>query len=102
MNNLSNIFPQYSKKNNITNNTPNNFNEKVKGSNHVYNMLNGQQKHQMKQILNPGQNNTWNRIQQQKKLSLFGDKDKDKVMNIYDSKPYSKKNNRNVIKKFLR
>lgn len=44
---------------------------------------------------------TYNRISQQSRLKMFGDRDKDKALNIFDSYPSNPKKNRRHDKRWL-
>ena len=45
----------------------------------------------MKNIIQKPEKIAWNRLGKQKGISMFGDKDKDKLMNIFDCDPLDKK-----------
>jgi len=57
--------------------------------------------HKMKRLVDdPQKDESMRRVIQQKNLTKFGDKDKDKIPNVFDRKPYKKSkqfNIRNII-----
>lgn len=77
------------------------FGGKVPGLNAPISLKSGVDKLEMKMNMNISPEKIgWGRLNQQKKLSLFGDKDKDKVMNILDCNP-TNKNEQGFIHKTL-